>query len=544
MKKDDSRFKLHDNSISVRNLSKKYRLFNSPEERFKEALHPFKKKYHKEFWALKDVTFDVQKGSTVGIIGRNGSGKSTLLQIICGVLKPTSGTVTVNSRISALLELGAGFNPELTGRQNVILNGIVQGFSRDEMNAKIPQIREFADIGEFFDQPVKIYSSGMFVRLAFAAAINVDPDILIVDEALAVGDAKFQQKCYNKFLEFQTKGKTILFVSHNTDAIVRHCDYAILLERGEIVEIGMPKVITNYYIDLLFSGKISSYQLSPVLVEEGYRGFNIVHYKTKYYAILQSLGPMDFFHLYDNYLKAFTEEKKCVVGISLEEVKELVNYIVPQDNVSLSQNTKPTPVRFKTAELDKFLAEMPMADNCINRRSYNKNEYRQGYKKAEILDYLVVCGDKYDPTSICSGDLIDIYIKAKFHKKVEFPLFGFSIKTIDGLLIYALNTLFIKTFIPSTEESEVIISKFSVKMDINGGDFFIDLGIDESSDMGQHQGLGRQCAYESLDRRCSIIHLFIQEKKWFHGYVNLGAEFQEIARNGTIVDKSHSIAYS
>ncbi|MBF0518194.1 MAG: ABC transporter ATP-binding protein [Nitrospirae bacterium] len=234
-------------AISVQNLSKRYRLYKSHVERFKEMLHPLKKKYHKEFWALRDINFDVMNGSTLGIIGRNGSGKSTLLQIICGVSKATVGAVTVNGRISALLELGAGFNPDLTGRQNAILNGVVNGLSKDEMKERIPLIKEFADIGEFFDQPVKIYSSGMFVRLAFAAAINVDPDILIVDEALAVGDAKFQRKCYNKFLEFQNQGKTILFVTHDIHAIIKHCDCAILLENGCVRETGLPKDVVLMY---------------------------------------------------------------------------------------------------------------------------------------------------------------------------------------------------------------------------------------------------------------------------------------------------------
>jgi lipopolysaccharide transport system ATP-binding protein len=175
-------------AISLKNISKKYRLFNSPQDRFWEALHPFNKKYHKEFWALKDVSFDVLKGQTVGIIGRNGSGKSTILQILCSILRPTSGEVTVNGRVSALLELGSGFNPEFTGRQNVMMKGMIMGFSEAEMRNRFPEIEAFADIGEFIDQPMKIYSSGMSVRLAFATAINVDPDILVIDEALAVGD--------------------------------------------------------------------------------------------------------------------------------------------------------------------------------------------------------------------------------------------------------------------------------------------------------------------------------------------------------------------
>ena len=190
-------------AIRIENLSKKYRLFASPRARLKEALHPFGKKYHREFWALKDVSFEVPKGQTLGILGRNGSGKSTLLQIIASVLQPTEGRVEVNGRVSAMLELGAGFNPEFTGRANVMFIGTLMGFSEADMRERLPAIEAFADIGEFIDQPVKTYSTGMFARLAFAAAINVDPDILVVDEILAVGDARFQQKCFRKFQEFQ-----------------------------------------------------------------------------------------------------------------------------------------------------------------------------------------------------------------------------------------------------------------------------------------------------------------------------------------------------
>lgn len=238
-------------AISVKEVTKKYHLFRSPQERLKEVLHPFRKRYHQEFWALKGVSFDISKGSTVGILGRNGSGKSTLLQIIASVLQPTSGLVTVRGRVSALLELGTGFNPELTGRDNVILNDAIMGISRKEMVKRISAIEKFADIGGFFDQPVKTYSSGMFVRLAFAAAINVNPDILIADEALAVGDAEFQQRCFAKFKEFQEKGVTIILVTHNTEAVVRHCQRAILLEEGRLVSTGLPKDIVAEYVGLL-----------------------------------------------------------------------------------------------------------------------------------------------------------------------------------------------------------------------------------------------------------------------------------------------------
>ena len=248
-------------AIVVKDVSKKYRLFNSASDRLKEALHPFSKRYHREFWALKGVSFDVPQGATVGILGRNGSGKSTLLQIICSVMKPTEGEVRVNGRISALLELGAGFNPEFTGRENVLLNGVITNISKEEMLVRMPEIEAFADVGEFFDQPVKTYSSGMFVRVAFAAAINVDPDILIVDEALAVGDAKFQHKCFERFTTFKRQGKTIIFVSHNVNLVSSHCDRVMLLDEGRLVSNGQPTKVVDEYMELLFGRKASNLDL-------------------------------------------------------------------------------------------------------------------------------------------------------------------------------------------------------------------------------------------------------------------------------------------
>lgn len=239
--------------IVVRNVSKKFRLFASPKERLLEALHPFRKQYHHEFWALRDISFEVEPGEVLGILGRNGSGKSTLLQIICAVMQATSGEVHVNGRIAALLELGAGFNPEFTGRDNIILNGAIIGFSRKEMLRRLPEIEAFADIGEFFDQPVKTYSSGMFVRVAFAAAIHVDPDVLVVDEALAVGDAKFQRKCLMQIEKIRSNGAAILFVSHSLETITSLCSRAVILEKGGLIANGEPKQVAERYLTLLFS---------------------------------------------------------------------------------------------------------------------------------------------------------------------------------------------------------------------------------------------------------------------------------------------------
>lgn len=241
-----------DTAISVRHLSKVYKLYKRNRDRFIESLGLSKKKtLSTNLYALNDVSFDVRRGETVGIIGTNGSGKSTILKIITGVLSQTSGDIDVNGRISALLELGAGFNMEYTGIENVYLNGTMLGFSKEEIDARLQQILDFADIGEFVNQPVKTYSSGMFVRLAFALAINIDPEILIVDEALSVGDVFFQSKCYRKFEEFKNNGKTILFVSHDLGAVNKYCDRVILLNKGVKLAEGEPKKMVDLYKKLL-----------------------------------------------------------------------------------------------------------------------------------------------------------------------------------------------------------------------------------------------------------------------------------------------------
>lgn len=238
-------------AISVNHISKVYKLYDRNRDRLKEALHIGHNINSREHFALSDVSFDVHQGETVGIIGTNGSGKSTILKIITGVLNPTCGELNINGRISALLELGAGFNMEFTGIENIYLNGTMIGFTEEEIDAKLQDILDFADIGDFVNQKVKTYSSGMFVRLAFAVAINIDPEILIVDEALSVGDVFFQNKCYRKFEEFKKQGKTILFVSHDLGSISKYCDRVILLERGHKIGEGEPKEIIDMYKKVL-----------------------------------------------------------------------------------------------------------------------------------------------------------------------------------------------------------------------------------------------------------------------------------------------------
>lgn len=242
---------MNDVAIKVEQLSKMYKLYDKPIDRLKESLGFSKKVLYHEHYALNNINFEIKKGETVGIIGTNGSGKSTILKIITGVLNPSKGNVEVNGRISALLELGAGFNQEYTGMQNIYLNGTMMGFSKEEIEQKVNNIIEFADIGEFINQPVKTYSSGMFVRLAFAVAINIEPEILIVDEALSVGDVFFQAKCYKKFEDFRKEGKTILLVSHDLGSISKYCDKVILLNKGTKLSEGEPKEVIDMYKKVL-----------------------------------------------------------------------------------------------------------------------------------------------------------------------------------------------------------------------------------------------------------------------------------------------------
>ena len=238
-------------AISVQDVTKIYRLYDKPIDRLLEAMSITKKTYHKKFFALDKISFEIEKGTTVGIIGTNGSGKSTILKIITGVLNPSSGSVEVDGNISALLELGAGFNMDYTGIENIYMNGTMMGFSREDMEKKLPEILEFADIGDFVHQPVKTYSSGMFVRLAFALAINVEPEILIVDEALSVGDVFFQAKCYKKMEEIRQKGTTILMVTHDMGSVIKYCDKVILLNRGSFVAEGKAGEIVDLYKKIL-----------------------------------------------------------------------------------------------------------------------------------------------------------------------------------------------------------------------------------------------------------------------------------------------------
>jgi len=264
----------NDIAIRVSNLSKCYQIYDTPRDRLKQFIMPRirrvagkqQKQYFREFWAIKDVSFDIKKGETVGIIGRNGSGKSTLLQMICGTLTPTSGSIQTNGRIAALLELGSGFNPEFTGRENVYMNAAVLGLTKDEVDARFDDIVAFADIGDFIEQPVKTYSSGMMVRLAFSVIAHVDADILVIDEALAVGDVFFQQKCMRYLRKLQDNGGTVVFVSHDTSAVISLCSRAILLSHNANAIVGNTEEISRIYIENVYSERIPSETLQQNVI--------------------------------------------------------------------------------------------------------------------------------------------------------------------------------------------------------------------------------------------------------------------------------------
>lgn len=301
-------------AVRVNQVTKKYKLYNNKTDRLKEAVFGWGKSYHKDFYAVNDITFDIKKGETLGIIGKNGSGKSTLLKMITGVLNPSAGSIEVNGRISALLELGAGFNPEYTGIENVYLNGTVMGLSRKEIDEKLDEIIQFADIGDFIHQPVKVYSSGMFVRLAFAVAVNVDPEILIVDEALSVGDIRFQQKCLRKIEEFKAK-KTVLFVTHDVGLINNYCSRAIWINEGILMEDGSPEYVTKKYRASMADSTLTKVNGLSDDAKELYSNIDML----------------------SNGVDVFGDKKAEIIGISMFDAKsnEKINMVDPGQKVKL-----------------------------------------------------------------------------------------------------------------------------------------------------------------------------------------------------------------
>jgi len=400
-------------AIALRGVAKKFRLFASQRDRLFEALWP-KRMRHTEFWALRDIDLVVPRGQTIGILGRNGSGKSTLLQLLAGIFPPSAGDVVVNGRVSALLELGAGFNPEFSGRDNVLMNGLLRGLSPGEMRVRMPEIEAFADVGDFFDRPVKTYSSGMFVRVAFAAAINVDPDILLVDEALAVGDVKFQHKCFNAIRAMQRRGVTIVIVTHDIQAVVNNCQRAMVLNFGQIVELGPPKAVTD-----------------------------------RFYAMMMG---------FDTSGAAVSRERSgdCVPCRFRGDAAE--------------------PSGDGSAEgFGAFSASSE--DLCHENALYNRNEVRFGNREAAIIDYAVLsCGQK-NPLEIASGSVVEVVGKVRFGADVSGVVYGMNLKSRDGIYIYGTNTELSGFETKLYRKGEITCMRMKLQLNVNAGDFFMTLGV-------------------------------------------------------------------
>ena len=405
-------------AISAEQITKVYKLYDKPSDRLKEALGLKRGKLHKEHYVLKGVDLSIYKGETVGIIGTNGSGKSTILKIITGVLNPTGGNLKVNGRISALLELGAGFNMEYNGIENIYLNGTMMGFSEKEIDAKLQNILDFADIGDFVYQPCKTYSSGMFVRLAFAVAINIEPEILIVDEALSVGDVFFQAKCYHKFEEFKQMGKTILFVSHDLSSIAKYCDRVVLLNKGTKLGEGTPKEMIDAYKQVL----VGQYEIPE---EED--------------SLLQDEELND--------LAAKSADGKAVK--------------VATDSVGGKGNSKSGGEKKLSAEV----------------LGINEKALEYGTKDGEITEFYVTDKKDTKTSAIIKGEEFTLHMKVKFNNPIPAPIFAFTLKDKHGTEITGTNSMIEKAFLDSVKAGEEKEITFTQNIDLQGGEYLISLGV-------------------------------------------------------------------
>lgn len=423
-------------AIEVRDVEKVYRLYDKNTDRLKESLGLTKKKLHKDFYALKGVSFDVEEGQSVGIIGTNGSGKSTMLKIITGVLTPTSGTVSVRGKVSALLELGAGFNMEYTGIENIYMNGTMMGFTKEEMDGKLDEILKFADIGDFVYQPVKSYSSGMFVRLAFALAINVEPEILIVDEALSVGDIFFQSKCYHHMDKLRKNGTTILMVTHDMSSVLKYCDKAILLNDGEKVSEGRPGEIIDLYKRIL----AGQYNADEVLKSQQENAAG----------------------LSDNAERA-GEDKQAV----------------PSDDGKLTGVSENAAEHAAAAVQDNGTGLMRVSMN-INP---NLNEY--GDKRAEIYDFGILDKDGRLTNLILKGEEFTIRERIRFNAAVEAPIFTYTFRDKKGNDLSGTNTLFENAEVEAAKKGDTYEVEFKQRMDLQGGEYLLSMSC-TGFEQGEH----------------------------------------------------------
>jgi lipopolysaccharide transport system ATP-binding protein len=430
--------------VTLTGLSKTYRVFRSPSDRIKQAFFPRNKaqkqeastSHFLEFDALSNITLEVRRGQVVGILGPNGSGKSTLLKILSGALRASSGHFEVKGRIGALLELGVGFSPEFSGRDNVFMLGALLGFSKTEISSLLPSICEFADIGEFFEQPVKVYSSGMTVRLAFAVYSQLSPDVFIVDEALSVGDVRFQLKCFARLKQLKESGTTILLVSHSTEQIATHCDRAILLDKGRLILDDSPRKVINHYLDLMFGKKACG------------------------------SSPVD---------------------VSLEHVGH------PRASVQ---------------------TELPSTtDQFSSRTHYNPSEYRWGDKAGCITDFILISREEMFPSFIVTGDEVLLLVTFRFDRDIVNPIFGFAVKTKEGVTLYGTNSELKPHpgFIKEARAGSAATVAFRFVCLLPGGDYFFSIGLASRSGV----------EIVPHDRRYDSIHVKVQSQNDFSGLADL-----------------------
>ncbi|MGI6053666.1 MAG: ABC transporter ATP-binding protein [Clostridium sp.] len=411
-------------AIEVKDVTKIYKLYDKPIDRLKESLSVRHREYHRDFYALQGISFTVEKGQTVGIIGTNGSGKSTILKIITGVLTPTSGQVQVNGKVSALLELGAGFNQDYTGIENIYMNGTMMGYSKKEMDAKLPEILEFAEIGDFVYQPVKTYSSGMFVRLAFALAINVEPEILIVDEALSVGDVFFQSKCYRRMEEIRKSGTTIVMVTHDMGSIIKYCDKVVLLNKGEFIAEGSAGKMVDLYKKIL-------------------------------------AGQMEA-------LRAEIES-----GTDFSGEKVVKEEISAQDGETGGSGDGMGHPEEKNGGLSDGKPSKPVLMRDLLTINANREEYGDG--RAEIFD-LGLLDERGNVTNLLlKGEMFTIRERIRFHAPIQAPIFTYTIKDKKGTDLTGTNTLFEGTDIKPVQEGDVYDVSFTQKMTLQGGEYLLSM---------------------------------------------------------------------
>ena len=453
-------------AICADQITKIYKLYEKPSDRMKEALGIARKKLHKESYALHGVDMTIFQGETVGIIGTNGSGKSTILKIITGVLNPTKGNLTVNGRISALLELGAGFNMEYNGIENIYLNGTMMGFSQKEIDDKLQDILDFADIGDYVYQPCKTYSSGMFVRLAFAVAINIEPEILIVDEALSVGDVFFQAKCYHKFEEFKKMGKTILFVSHDLSSIAKYCDRVILLNKGYKLGEGSPKEMIDAYKQVLVGQYAVPDEEDSLLEDE----------EINELAAEVSDGSKKKHRLVNN----TTDNGKGKTGKTSGHEK------------GMKQNTG-----IKAAQL-----------------GVNPDALEYGTKAAVIHDYYVTDKNGTRTSAIIKGEEFTLHYKVRMEEDIAAPIFAFTIKNVRGTEITGTNSMFEKAFLSSVKAGEIKEVTFTQNMDLQGGEYLLSLGV---------TGYEKE-KFEVYHRLYDVINITVVSDKDTVGYYDMNSK--------------------